>query len=199
MVVALQSLDLQAYHTVWYVMNLSHSLTRPLALGFRAWAQRRHQPGASAVLRVARATMRRKKYCLLTTVGDGGVSARVLQPFPPGPSLDVWFGTSASSRKVVELRADPRATLAYQDDGKSACVVLAGRIEVVEALEVRRSRFMPTWWAFWPDGPESADFILLHFVPHRLEVWDATRGITPEPFGLRAAHLVLRDGEWREG
>lgn len=142
--------------------------------------------------------MQRKKYCLLSTFGDHGVSSRVLQPFPPGPALDIWFGTGASSRKVAELRADPRATVAYEDDGKSACVVLTGRVQVVDSLEVRRSRFTPTWWAFWPEGPESDDFILLHFVPERIEVWDAGRGITPEPFGLRAAGLVLQDGEWRD-
>lgn len=142
--------------------------------------------------------MRRRKFCLVTTVGHDGVSARVLQPFPPDPDLSVWFGSSASSRKVAELGADPRATVVYQDDSKAACVVLVGRIDVVDSLTVRERRFMPTWYAFWPEGPNSADFVALHFVPHRLEVWDAARGITPEPFGLRSACFTRRDGAWVE-
>lgn len=142
--------------------------------------------------------MRRRKFCLVTTVGHDGVSARVLQPFPPDPDLAVWFGSSASSRKVAELGTDPRATVVYQDDSAAACVVLVGRIAVVNSLAVRQRRFMPTWYAFWPEGPTSADFVVLHFVPHRLEVWDATRGITPEPFGLRSACLTRRDGVWIE-
>ncbi len=165
---------------------------------YRTWAQRRHRAGPDAVLRAAWATIRSKKYCLVTTFGHDGPSARVLQPFPPDPNLGLWFGTSASSRKVAELRADPRATVAYQDDSKAACVVLVGHMDVVESLTVRQHRFMPTWFAFWPEGPTSADFVVLHFVPHRLEVWDATRGITPEPFGLRSACLTLRDGVWGE-
>lgn len=176
----------------------SHPVARQLSLWYRAWAQRRYRSGLAATLSAARATMRRKKYCLLSNAGAEGVSARVLQPFPPGPEFDVWFGTSASSRKVAELRADARATIAYQDDGKAAGVVLVGRIDVVESIELRQRRFMPAWYAFWPDGPTSADYVLLHFVPQRLEVWDATRGITPEPFGLRSACLVLRNGEWGE-
>ncbi len=179
-------------------MRLPRPVTKRLALWFRAWAQRRYRPGPSATLSAARATMRRKQYCLLTNAGAEGVSARVLQPFPPGPDLDVWFGTSASSRKVAELQSDARATLAYADDDKSACVVLMGRIDVVESLELRQRRFMSSWYAFWPDGPTSPDYVLLHFVPQRLEVWDATRGITPEPFGLRSACLTLRDGAWTE-
>jgi len=140
--------------------------------------------------------MRRRKFCLVTTVGYEGVSARVLQPFPPEPDLTVWFGTSASSRKVAELRSDARATVVYQDDSTAACVVLAGRMDVVESITVRQHRFMPTWYAFWPEGPTSADFVVLRFVPDRLEVWDASRGITPEPFGLRSACFTHRDGVW---
>jgi general stress protein 26 len=142
--------------------------------------------------------MARKKYCLLATASSGDIDARVLQPFPPGPDLEVWLGTSPRTRKVAQLRADPRATLVYQDDSKSACVVLVGRVELVEDLAERRRRFMPTWWAFYPGGPEGEDYVLLRFTPQRIEVWDASRRITPEPFGLRSARLVHRDGVWSE-
>jgi len=178
--------------------SLSGRVLRRMALGYRWWARRRRRDGVEAVLSAARATMARKKYCLMATLGDTGVSARVLQPFAPGPGLEVWLGTSPRSRKATELRVDSRATLSYQDDQKLACVVLAGRIEIVSELAERRRRFMPTWWAFWPDGPESDDFTLLHFVPEHLEVWDVTRGITPEPFGLKSARLVRRDEKWCE-
>lgn len=179
--------------------SLRGRLLRGLALRFRSWARVRSRSGPEPVLRAARATMRRKKYCLLVTAaGDGTARARVLQPFPPGPDLTVWMGTSPHTRKAAELRADPRATLVYQDDARAACVVLAGRVEQVEAVEERRRRFMPGWWAFWPDGPEGPDFVLLRFEPEALEVWDATRHITPEPFGLRSARLVRRGGTWSE-
>ena len=142
--------------------------------------------------------MRRRKFCLVTTASHDGVSARVLQPHPPDADLGVWFGTSASSRKIAELRRDARATLVYQDDGTAACVVLVGHMELVDAVTVRQRHFMPTWYAFWPEGPTSPDFVALHFIPYRLEVWDATRGITPEPFGLRSACFTRRDGVWGE-
>jgi general stress protein 26 len=165
---------------------------------YRAWAQRRQRTGPAAILSAARATIRRKKFCLVATSGRDGISARVLQPFPPDPDLTLWFGTSASSRKVAELGADPRATVVYQDDSKAACVVCAGRIDVLDAITVREQRFMPPWYAFWPEGPASEDFVVLRFVPDRLEVWDGSRGITPEPFGLRSACLTRRDGAWVE-
>jgi general stress protein 26 len=178
--------------------SLRDRLIRPLALRFRRRAQSRSRGGVERVLRAARATMARKKYCLLATAGEDGIDARVLQPFAPGPDLEVWLGTGRRSRKVAQLRADPRATLVYQDDDKAACVVLVGRAQVLEDLAERRRRFKPLWWAFWPEGPEGDDYVLLRFAPERIEVWDASRGITPEPFGLRSAKLVRRGDTWSE-
>jgi len=179
--------------------RLRDRLVEQLALRYRRWATRRLRVTPGAVLSAARGIMRRRRYCLLATPGEGGVDARVLQPFPPDRDLTVWLGTSRSSRKVAQLRRDPSATLAYQDDPGHACAVLVGRATVVEALAERQGRFMPFWRAFWPEGPGSDDFVLLRFEPVRIEVWDARRRVTPPPFGLRSACVTrAADGTWEK-
>lgn len=170
---------------------------RRLALGYRRWAMARTDVSLGRVLSAARSTMRRKKYCLLITRSEHGSDARVLQPFPPEDDFTVWLGSSVGSRKVAQLRRNDAATLVYQDDAKAACVVLVGRVRIVEEVEERRRRFMATWWAFFPEGPAGSDFILLRFEPERIEVWDAARRVTPPPFGLRSAAVALTDGQWR--
>jgi general stress protein 26 len=177
--------------------SLLASLQRRLALRWRRFGRGRHRDSASAALHSARATMRRKSFCVLTTLGTDGPSARVVEPFRAEPDFSVWFGTSIASRKVAELRANPAATLVYEDDARGACVVLVGRAEVIDALDERRQHWKPAWWAFFPDGPETADYALLHFKPQRLEVWDALRGVTPDPFGLRSAQLSRVDDSWQ--
>ncbi len=139
-----------------------------------------------------------ERYCLLATVADGVAHARVLQPFPPDRDFTVWLGTTRGSRKVEQLRNNPVATLAYEDDARGACAVLVGRAEIIEDVSERQRRFKPFWRAFWPDGPEGADYVLIRFHPNRIEVWDAWRGVTPAPFGQRSA-IVARgpDGAWR--
>lgn len=179
--------------------TLRARLLRRLALRLRRWAIPRLRPGSAPALRAARATMRRARYCLLATTGEDGVDARVLQPFPPGDDLTVWMGTSPRSRKVAQLRRDPRATVVFQDDARGASVVLAGRAAVVESIDERTRRFMPLHWAFFPAGPTGDDYVLLRFEPERLEVWDARSGVAPAPFGLRAARLVRDGASWREG
>jgi general stress protein 26 len=177
--------------------SLRDRLLASLALRYRRWASLRVRESVGAVLGAARATMRRKRYCLLATLGEGGVDARVLQPFSPERDFTVWMGTRRGSRKHEQLRRNPAATLAYQDDARSACVVLVGQADVVEDLAQRRARFKPFWRAFWPEGPEAEDFVLLRFTPRRIEVWDARRRITPAPFGLRSAAVVRgADGAW---
>ena len=176
--------------------TLRDRLTRIFALRFREYSRARARSSPDDVLRAARATMKRKTFCVLATQGEHGVAARVLQPFPPEEDLVVWLGTSRSSRKVAELERDPRATLVYEDDDKGACVVLAGTITVVDTLAEREARFHATWFAFWPEGPRSDDYVLLRFEPSRIEVWDAARRITPEPFGLASMHLVKRGDGW---
>jgi hypothetical protein len=81
----------------------------------------------------------------------------VRQPLPPDPDLTLCFGTSASSRTVAELGSDPRATVVYGHDSAAAFVVLAGRTAVVDSITVRQRRVVPTWYAFWREGPTSTD------------------------------------------
>ena len=129
-------------------------LAARLGRWYRGYARARAREDLPHVLGAARATIRRTRYCLLATrASDGATSARVVQPHPPeGSELAVWLGTSPGTRKVRELRGDPHATLVYQDNRRSASVVLQGRVEVVEDLSLRRKYFMPSWIAFFPGG-----------------------------------------------
>ncbi|MBI4511026.1 MAG: pyridoxamine 5'-phosphate oxidase family protein [Deltaproteobacteria bacterium] len=147
------------------------------------------------MLAAARATIRRKKYCLLATRGLDGVDARVVLPMATDEALGVWIGTSPTSRKVAQVRACDRATLVYEDDARWACVVLLGRAEVVDHPDACQRHFLPLHWAFFPGGPTS-DYVLIKFVPERIEVLDLKRKVAPDPFGLAAAVLTRQGSGW---
>lgn len=170
---------------------------RAIALWLRRWGQRRHRESAGRVVRVATELVRRKKYCLLATRADDGVHARVLQPVGLDADLTVWLGTSPASHKVQELRRDSRATLVYEDDRDQSAATLMGTILLVDDPVELQRRFPTAFYAFFPEGP-LVDYVLLRFVPSRIEVWNARRRLTPEPFGLRAS-TIERDetGAWR--
>ena len=136
-------------------------------------------------------------FCVLVTLSDSGVAhARPMQPFGPEEDLTFWFGASPSSRKVEELRADARATVCFQIPEKGAYVTLLGEGWVVEDEDLRREHWRPSFEKFWPEGPGGDDYVLIRFVPYRLEAMHMADGIAPEPFGLKPAVAVRRDDEW---
>jgi len=47
---------------------------------------------------------------LITLDKDGAPRARTMDPFPVEDDFTVWFGTNSNSRKVVQIKNDPRVT-----------------------------------------------------------------------------------------
>lgn len=163
----------------------------------RTVGTRRHSSDSDRVLAAALRVMRASRFCVLVTDGADGSSARVVQPFRPGRDLAVHLGTDPGSRKAREIAASGRALLVYERDRDGAGVVARCTAHVLDDPAARRRWFMPAWRAFWPDGPTDRAFTVIRCEPFALEVWDARRGITPPPFGLRSA-VLRRDGDgWR--
>jgi general stress protein 26 len=167
-----------------------------LVLAQSGWAQQ----GAGSeqrVLEAARETMRAAHYCFLVTLDSSGhPQARVMEPFEPEAGMVVWMGTSAKSRKVGQIRDDERATLAYYDAEGVGYVTLIGSVRLVEDLEQRRRRWKPEWEMFYSEGPESDDYVLLEFVPSRIEVMSFSLGVATDPSGFSPAILVRTDSGW---
>jgi len=72
-------------------------------------------PDRAAVIKVATGIMQRARYCTLVTLGEGGhPQARIMDAFPPEGEMSCGWRPPAS-RKVGEIRKDPRVTLSYFD------------------------------------------------------------------------------------
>src|SRR5258705_11160656 len=64
----------------------------------------------------AREIMTTTRYCALITIDKSGrAQARTMDAFAPDEKMTVWFGTNPLSRKVFEIRRQPRVTLYYFD------------------------------------------------------------------------------------
>ncbi len=179
-------------------LRLASRLGAAAGSAYRAWATRRVDDTVAGALRAARSTMMRKTYCVLVTGGDGSPpSARVAHPFRPREDWTVVVGTDPSSRKVNEVRRTGHCLLVYEDDRRLAGATVECAAEVVEDPDQSPRHFMPTWRAFWPDGPDDS-FVAIVCTPVAIEVWDGMRGITPAPFGRASKRLVRSHDGWRE-
>ncbi len=129
------------------------------------------------------------------------------QPGPPmGPPARVW--SSPTRRRAASLRSGwARAPEPARSANSAAIRTRRSCTRTTGAPRPSSSRGASRSWrtshcagsTSCPRGSPSfqaEDFVLLRFVPDRLEVIDFARHVTPEPFGQRALALERRDGAW---
>jgi general stress protein 26 len=154
-------------------------------------------PQVDATLEAARATMKASGFCFLITVDDQGQpQARILSPFDPEPDMKVWLGTNRNTRKVAQIRKNPRVTLAYFDRPSLGYVTLLGKARLVDGLEERKKRWKKEWAEFYPGGPEGPTYLLIEFTPAQIEVMSAKYRIASEPLAWKPAVLVRQAQGW---
>jgi general stress protein 26 len=181
-------------HAGWLTGRTVLILAVPTVVWAGSMAQ---QAGASAesLIQAAREEMVGARYCFLITLDDlGQPQARLMDAFEPEADMTVWMATDARTRKVRQLRHDPRATLAYYAGGGNGYVTLIGRVRLVDDAEERQQRWKSGWEAFYADGPTDDAYLLLKFTPMRIELMNISRGIGDGPFS--PVILVRQEADW---
>ena len=162
----------------WSSLRLFALALLLLALPVEPLRGQEGQLSEAMVLQAARETMEAARYCFLVTRDEAGrMNARVMDPFLPEDDMTVWLATNASTRKVDQIRKDSRATLAYYDAASMGYVTLLGTARMVDDLDERRNRWKPEWAGFYPDGPTADDYVLIEFMPSRIEVMSFTHEV----------------------
>ena len=137
-----------------------------------ASARARQDQGAPTrvdTLSVAREYMQAVRYCALITVDSTGQPhVRTMDPFPPDESMVVWLGTNRQSRKVAEIRRNPRVALYYSDEKGVGYVAIMGKACLVDDAKEKAVRWKEEWKAFYPD--RQASYILIKVIPEKLEI-----------------------------
>ncbi|MBL8175586.1 MAG: pyridoxamine 5'-phosphate oxidase family protein [Bryobacterales bacterium] len=140
------------------------------------------QPAPQSILDAARAVMQSAEFCFLVTVDDTTEPhARLMQPFPPDEQMRVFLGTNPNSRKIAQLRKNPRTTLAYYDKAGPNYVTLTGTSRIVDTPSERRKHWRKEWQSFFPGGPGGPNYTVIEFTPQRIELISTTHKIAIEP------------------
>jgi general stress protein 26 len=140
------------------------------------------QPDRAAILKAATQVMQQARYCALITLGeDGHPQARAIDAFPPEDGLVVWIATNAQTRKVAQIKRDPRVTLYYFAPADPGYVTLFGKAEVIDSPVEKAKRWKEEWSSFYPDKNKGSDYLLLRVTPFRLEVVSHSHGILNDP------------------
>ena len=139
-------------------------------------------PDRAAVIKVAAGIMQRARFCALVTLGlDGHPQSRIVDAFEPDANMVVWIATTPVTRKVAEIRKDPRVTLSYFDLNSMGYVTLIGRAAFVTAAAEKAKRWKEDWATIYKDKNRGDDYLLIKVTPVRLEVSAEGEGVKNDP------------------
>ena len=153
----------------------------------------------SGLLAGAAKTMRSARYCWLATAAEAGApQVRPMGRVLNDPGEDEWkirFLTDGRSHKAADMRRAGKVTILFQHDPDLAFVSLIGKAALHEDASETRSRWKAAYNVYFPSEADRANAIFVEVEVQRMELW--IRGVTPEPFGLRATVLERDAGGWR--
>jgi general stress protein 26 len=149
-------------------------------------------PDRAKVLAAAAQLMEKARYCSLITLGpDGHPQSRIVDPFPPEADLTVWIATNPVTRKVEQIKADPRVTLSCFDPSGPGYVTLLARAEVVTDAAEKAKRWKEDWVMFYKDKNRGPDYVLVRVKPFRLELVSLGHDILNDPATWRPVTIEL--------
>jgi general stress protein 26 len=124
-------------------------------------------------------------YCALVTLDESGQpQVRTMNPFPMTDKIDIWFATNRNSRKVNEIKKDPRISVYWADHtNASGYVTVNGKATIIDDkdLLIKKKR------AYWDGIPNWQDvFVLIKITPATMDVINYKKKIGGDPVTNRA-------------
>jgi general stress protein 26 len=140
------------------------------------------QPSRADIIAAARDVMQKARYCTFVSIGeDGHPQARIVDPLAPDSTFTIWFATNPLTRKVNEVRRNPRVTMLCFDAASSSYVTVLGRGTLVTDSVGKQGHWKDDWARIYPDGANGSGFMLLRVTPMRLEIVSSSRGMRSDP------------------
>ena len=123
--------------------------------------------------------LERYRTALLTTRGeDGHFHARPMAMRQRVRGEEIWFATSAGSKKVQDLGQDAHCALTFFDAEGGDTLSLSGTGEVIRDRKLLHELWDASWRRWFPEGPDQKDIALLRVMPEHVERHDGKTGRT---------------------
>ena len=86
--------------------------------------------------------------------------------------------------------------MAFHDREGTAYVTLLGSAQIERDINKKRKYWREEWIGFIPQGPDGDDYVLVKFIPIRIELMSFGSGILPKPYGLKPAVVIRSEDLW---
>ncbi|AEE16585.1 pyridoxamine 5'-phosphate oxidase family protein [Treponema brennaborense] len=86
-------------------------------------------------------------------------------------TVTLYFTTNTSSRKITQLRANPKASLYFCIPDKFLGAGAVGEIEEITDETVKKEFWQTGWRIYYPKGYTDPDYTLLKFTSKKIRCW----------------------------
>lgn len=114
------------------------------------------------------------KVAMLVTERNGKLRSRPMHTAKVEDDQSIYFFTSTDSGKVAEIRDDHDVNLSYAHPAKQDYLSISGKAYFIEDRAKMEELWSPIMKAWYPDGLDSPEIILLRVVPEKSEFWEAS-------------------------
>lgn len=112
--------------------------------------------------------------CMFTTLtADNDFSSRPMGTAKVEEDGSIWFFTNEYSPKSKEISKDNEVSLAYSNPSSNTYIAVNGKAELVDDQARKESYFSAPIKAWFPNGPEDPNLILIKVTPSAAEYWDS--------------------------
>lgn len=109
---------------------------------------------------------------MLTTIDGGLLRSRPMVTQQTEFDGDLWFFTNVQTHKVAEIMKDSRVNVSYASPDSNTYVSISGTAEFSTDEDKMAELWNPLQRAWFPDGLEDSNLILLNVKVEQAEYWD---------------------------
>jgi general stress protein 26 len=142
------------------------------------------------LMAAAREIIKSTPFCALATVDLAGQpQVRTMNPFPVEDDMVIWFATGRESRKVSEIKSNPKVSVYFADHVNArGDVNTTGTAEIIDGNDLLE-KMKRGYWENITNWQEI--FVLVKITPKTLDVISYAHGISGDPKTSRASTIIF--------
>ena len=126
-------------------------------------------------------------FAMLTTIDGGVMRSRPMQTQDFEFDGNLWFFTSSETHKAEEIERDNRVNVSYASPSDNSYVSVSGRASIVKDREKIDEYWSDLYKAWFPEGKDTPDLVLLRVEAEQAEYWDAPSSTIAQTIGFLKA------------
>ena len=99
----------------------------------------------------------------------------------------MWFFAKADSAVVQAIHDQPQVCLSFGNSAQSEFVSVAGTAHIISDVSQKKHLWNTPTQAWFPQGPESPDVVLIQVTPDHGEYWDSSSSKLVQLFSMARA------------